>query len=113
MQDNGTILGFMIHDTTRVESIRARTTAQLQLVSILEAKIKKGTLPQLQLARNQLGDIESFFLAHLDREERTPREEARWLTAAEHMLEIWTAELKKVDTQFEKFGPGQAEIVGG
>jgi hypothetical protein len=40
----------MIHDTDRVESIRARTTVQLQLVSTLEAKIKKGTLPQLQLA---------------------------------------------------------------
>jgi hypothetical protein len=103
----------MIHDTDRVESIRARTTVQLQLVSKLEAKIKKGTLPQLQLARNQLGDIESFFLAQLGREERTPREEAMWLAGAEHMLQIWTAELEKVDIQFKKFGPGQVEIVGG
>ena len=86
---------------------------QLQLVSKLEAKIKKGTLPQLQLARNQLGDIESFFLAQLGREERTPREEAMWLAGAEHMLQIWTAELEKVDIQFNKFGPGQVEIVGG
>lgn len=103
----------MIHDTTHVESIRARTTAQLQLVSTLEAKIKKGALPQLQLARNQLGDIESFFLAQLGLEERTPREEAMWLAGAEHTLHFWTAELKKVDTQLKKFGPGQAEIVDG
>ena len=103
----------MIHDTKRVESIRARTTAQLQLVSTLEAKIKKGTLPQLQLMRNQLGDIESFFLAQLKKESRTPREESMWLDSAEHMLQIWTAELKKVDEQFKNFGPGQIEIIGG
>jgi hypothetical protein len=103
----------MIHDTGRVERIRARTAEQLQLVSTLEAKIKKGTLPQLELARNQLGDVESFFLAQLDREERTPREEALWLAGAEHMLEMWIAELKKVDTRFKRFGPGEAEIFGG
>jgi hypothetical protein len=102
----------MIHDINRVESIRARATVQLQLVSTLEAKIKKGTMPQLQLARNQLGDIESFFLAQLVRGERTPREEAIWLAGAEHMLQTWTAELNKVDIQFQKFGPGQVEIVG-
>jgi hypothetical protein len=54
-----------------------------------------------------------FFLAQLSREERTPREEAMWLASAEHMLQIWTAELKKVDGQFKKFGPRQVEIVGG
>ena len=103
----------MIHDTNRVESIRARTAEQLEKVSALQAKISKGTLPQLELARNQLGDIESFFLAHLDRQERTPREEASWLDAAEHMLQLWIAELEKVDTQFKKFGAAQIEIIGG
>lgn len=106
-------VGLMIHDTKRVESIRARTTDQLQLASTLKTTISKGTLPQLELARNQLGDIESFFLAQLDRQERTPREEAMWLDAAEHLLQIWTAELKKVDIQFKNFGPGQVKIIGG
>ncbi len=95
----------MIHDTKRVESLRARTTAQLELVSTLQEKIAKGELPQLRLAHNQLGDIESFFLARLDTEERTPLEEARWLAGAEHLLQIWTAEVQKVDAQFKQFGP--------
>jgi len=103
----------MIHDTKRVDSIRARTKAQLELVATLEAKIKKGTLPQLQLARNQLGDIEGFFLGQLGKEDRTLREEALWLDGAEHMLQMWTGELKKVDEQFRKFGPAQIEIIGG
>jgi hypothetical protein len=60
----------------------------------MEAEIKKGTLPQLQLARNQLGDIESFFLAQRGKEDRTLREEALWLDSPEHLLQMWTGELK-------------------
>jgi hypothetical protein len=69
----------MVHDTKRVESLRTRAKAQLELVSTLQAKIAEGELPQLTLARNLLEDMESFFLARLDTEERTPLEEARWL----------------------------------
>ena len=65
----------------------------------------------MRLAKNQLGDIESFFLAQLIKESRTPREEAIWLDNAEYMLRIWTDELKKIDEQFKTFGPGQVEIL--
>ena len=102
----------MIHDPKRVETIRARTAAQLQLVSTLEAKIKTGRLPQLELARNSLDDIEHCYLAQLEMESRTPDEEDTWLHTAEQVLESWTDQLKKLDEQFTNFGPRDIEIVG-
>ena len=102
----------MIHDPKRVESIRARTAAQLQLVSTLEAKIKTGRLQQLELAHNSLDEIENCYLAQLEMESRTPDEEDRWLHTAEDVLQAWTDQLKKLDEQFTNFGPRDIEIVG-
>jgi hypothetical protein len=104
----------MIHDPTRVESIRSRALANVQLLSALEIKFETGALPpQLQIARNQLKDVERFFLARIGRESMTAAEEARWLDGAEHMLQAWVGEVQRVSEQFKGFGPGQIEIIGG
>ena len=79
----------MIHDQARVDAIRARAAAQIELIKSLEARIVKGKLSSLEVARRQTGDIESFFLRDLERHDRTPAEEARWLSYAEHILHTW------------------------
>src|SRR5258708_40183841 len=103
----------MIHDTARVESIRSRAAAQVELIKSLEAKIVEGKLDLLEVARHQTGDIESFFLKDLERQDRTPPEESRWLDGAEHMLGIWVPYLKQTEEQFHRYGSLGIEIVGG
>jgi hypothetical protein len=102
----------MIHDTTRVVAIRARVAAQIDLIKSLEAKIVKGKLDALEVARNQTEDIETFFLQDLERRDRTPAEEARWLSSAEHILQTWGPYLKQTEEQFGKYGD-RIQIVGG
>ena len=65
------------------------------------------------MAQNQLEDIEDFFLSSLEKEERTPNEEAQWLRVAEHMLTVWPAEIKKLNEQFKKYGSKNIQIIGG
>jgi hypothetical protein len=48
----------MIHDKARVDAIRARVTAQVELIKSLEAKIVKGKHAMLEIARNQTQDAE-------------------------------------------------------
>ena len=103
----------MIHDQARVDAIRARAQAQVALIDSLEAKIVKGKLSTLKVARNQTNDIETFFLKDLERNQRTPAEEARWLSFAEHMLQTWAPYLKETEGQFSKYGGVGIEIVGG
>jgi hypothetical protein len=80
---------------------------------MLEAKIVKGQLDALKVARDQTADIETFFLRDLERQDRTPPEEARWLSFAEHMLQTWGPYLKQTQEQFSKYGHIGIEIVGG
>jgi len=103
----------MAHDQARVDAIRARAATQLELIKSLEAKIVKGKLSILDVARNQTADIETFFLKDMERNQRTPAEEARWLSVAEHMLQTWAPYLKETEVQFSKFGGVGIEIVGG
>jgi len=102
----------MIHDQARVDAIRARVAAQIELIRSLEAKIVKGTFPALEVARKQTGDIASFFLEDVERQGRTAAEEARWLSYAEHMLQVWAPYLKDVEAQFGKYSSVRIEIVG-
>ena|ERR1700693_5001310 len=102
----------MVHDTARVESIRSRVAAQIKLIKSLQAKIVKGKHAMLDVALMQTGDIESFFLKDLERQPRTPDEESRWLTGAEHMLAIWAPHLKEAEAHFSRFGASGIEIVG-
>lgn len=101
----------MVHDKARVEAIRARINVQLELVKSLEAKIAKGNLDPLRLARLHTEDIESFFLKDLDRKDRTADEEARWLSSAEENLQAAAASLDHIKQQFSKFGDHGVEIV--
>jgi hypothetical protein len=102
----------MIHNTARVAAIRARVTAQIDLIKSLEAKIVKGKLDALEVARNQTEDIETLFLQDLEGQDRTLAEEARWLSSAEHMLQTWGPYLKQTEEQFNKYGD-RIQIVGG
>jgi hypothetical protein len=102
----------MIHDTARVAAIRARVAAQLDLIKSLEAKIVKGQLDALKVARNQTEDIETFFLQDLERQDRTASEEARWLSVAEHMLHTWGPSLKQMEEKFSKYGD-RIQIIDG
>src|SRR5438034_9303312 len=103
----------MIHDKARVEAIRARVAAQSELIRSLEAKIVKGKLDALEVARNQTADVETLYLQDLERADRTPAEEARWLSSAEHMLQAWVPYLKQTQEQFSKYGGSGIQIIGG
>lgn len=103
----------MIHDKARVAAIRTRMCEQLQLIDSLKAKIVTGNLDALDVARNQTEDIESFFLADLERNDRSPDQEVYWLSSAERMLQTWVPYLKKTSEQFSKYGDIGIEIVGG
>jgi len=58
---------------------------------------------------DEMGEIDemALFLQDLERQDRTPAEEARWLSSAEHMLQTWGTE-----DQFSKYGD-RIQIVGG
>jgi hypothetical protein len=102
----------MVHDKARVQNIRARAQSQLQRIEALQAKIVKGELDALRVARFQTDDIESFFLQDLERRERTASEEAFWLSGAEKMLQVWTPFLDRTEEQFKKYGDRGIQIVG-
>jgi hypothetical protein len=104
-------LFLVVHNKPRVEAIRARVNEQLQLIASLKSKIVKGTLDALDIARNQTEDIETFFLADLDRHERTPAQEEYWLSAAERMLQVWPPYLSKTAQRFAQYGDHGIEIV--
>ena len=103
----------MVHDTARVEAIRVLVQAQIELIESLKAMIVKGDLEALNLARNQTEDVEAFFLGDLERRDRTPVEERRWLDAAEHMLGVWGPYLTETEAQFKRRGDRGIVIIGG
>ena len=102
----------MVHDKARVDAIRARVAAQIELINSLQAKIVKGKLDWLDVARNQTQDVETLFLRDLERQDRSPGEEARWLSFAEYMLQTWELQLKQTQDQFSKYGNMGIEVVG-
>jgi hypothetical protein len=102
----------MIHDKARAEALRARTAAQLNLIKSLQAKIAKGKLEALEVAQLQTEDIETFFLNNLERKDRTPAEEAQWLSYAEQMLLTWGPYLQEANERFSKFGGKNIEVIG-
>ena len=101
----------MIHDKVRVDAIRVRMKAQIELIRSLQAKIVKGKLDMLDLALQQTEDVETLYLRELDRHDRSAPEEARWLSFAEHYLQTWVPYLKQTEEQFTKFGGHGIEVV--
>jgi len=102
----------MIHDKERVQKIRAYVASQTELIKSLQAQIVKGGLDNLDVALKQTEDIETIFLAELERNDRTPIEESRWLFMAEYMLSIWGPRLKVLKDHFGKSGSNGIEVVG-
>jgi hypothetical protein len=104
----------MIHDKTRVDAIRSRIKSQVELAESLKAKIVKGDDERrwLDMIRMQTEDVESLYLSKLDREDRTPAQEAQWLLYAEQMLAIHVPKLKQMEEQFKKYGD-KIEFAGG
>jgi hypothetical protein len=103
----------MIHDMERVAAIRVRATSQIELIKSLQAQIVEGRLDALEVALNQTNDIETFFIADLDRNERTPAQEAKWLSAAENMLSVWGPYLQNLRDHFGKAGGRGIQVIGG
>ena len=68
------------------------------------------SLSQFPLLNHQTRKVQN---SSLERQSRTPSEEARWLSAAERMLGIWGPYLKKTEEQFNKYGGIGIEVVGG
>jgi hypothetical protein len=101
----------MIHDKHRVEAIRARMNQQLQLIDSLKRRVVQGSLDALDVARDQTEDIETFFLAELARNDRTPAEEAFWLSGAERMLQTLASYLNKTKQPFDQYGDCGIQIV--
>lgn len=85
--------GTNLEDDTgnRGESIRSGATAQVELIKSLA----KGKLSTLEVARNQTSGIETTLLNDLGRQDRTPAGEARWLSFAERMLQMWVPYLQE------------------
>ena len=103
----------MIHDNERVAALRARATSQIELIRSLQAQIVEGKLDALNVALNQTNDIETFFISDLDRNERTPAQEAKWLSAAESMLSVWGPYLQNLHDHFGKGGGRGIQVIGG
>ena len=83
----------------------------MKLIDDLKSKIVKGNLDALDVARNQTQDVETFFLADLERKDRTPAEEAFWLSGAERALQTWASYLSDTKKQFDQRGGRGIEIV--
>jgi hypothetical protein len=102
----------MMHDKARVEAIRARVNAHLELIKLLQSKIAKGNLPALEVARNQIKDVETLYLNDLDKKDRTAVEEAEWLSYAEAYLHASEPQLRQIEGQIKSFGDTPIQVVG-
>ncbi len=107
----------MIHDKERVAAFRARVLAQIALIKSLKAQVAAGEVNSLDMALKQAEEVATFFIADLDRQNRTPMEEASWLSKAEYMLGIWQPYLKRSSRRLRTSnaapGPGQIWIQAG
>ena len=103
----------MIHDKERVAAIRACVASQIELIKSLQARIVEGRLDALEVALNQTHDVETHFIADLDRSERTPAEEAKWLSAAENTLSRWGPYLQNLHDHFGKAAGRGIQVIGG
>ena len=97
----------MIHDEPRVEALLAAAETGIQACDELLGKTTDpGFYKRLTLNRYWFEDIESFFLAELDRRDRTPEAEARWLDSADVMLAVSNQMLRQHKKIFDDYGPG-------
>jgi len=85
----------------------------MQSVTDLEAKIQDAYFRgRLQQIRFGLEDVESFFLASLSEESRTPAQESYWLDNTDLALSITARHLMVVQDAVAKYGPNVATAAG-
>ena len=90
----------MIHDPQRVELMRSGIAKGLRRISAIEAKLigkTTGLREQLAHARNHFNDVELNYLSFLDKQERTPQQEARWLNSADMHLAVAITETDLIE----------------
>ena len=98
----------MIHDPERVERIRLGIANGLKRISALKAKVtddRTGLREQLAQARNHVDDVELNYLSVLEKEERTPKQEARWLNSADMHLAVAITEIDVIEKIIDPRGP--------
>jgi hypothetical protein len=95
----------MVHYPARVASIRDKAAGYLTRISNLEQRVNDpGFRKQLQHVRDTVDDVERFFLSQLDRENRSPQQEVRWLNYANMALAISELELNPLEDAVAKYG---------
>ncbi len=88
----------MIHNPARVEMIRQKASAHLKRISDLEARVKDPSIRErLKHAKFTVGDVEGVFLSQLEREQRTPEQEARWLSYTVMVLALAELEINPIE----------------
>ena len=81
-------------DLERIERIKSEARAAIERADELINRVSDQTFKETVTAvRRRLGDIESFFLNHV--EDVYPTNEHLWLTGAEHFLSMYIAELRR------------------
>ena len=98
----------MIHDPERVERIRFGIANGLKRISALKAKVmddSTGLREQLAQARNDVDDVELNYLSVLEKEERTPKQEVRWLNSADMHLAVAITEIDVIEKIIDPRGP--------
>jgi|SRR5215471_8738490 len=91
---------------SEIQQVRARLTAERQLVSALEAKLKHDSIKQLlKRASNSLDDIENFFLRSAEQERRSPEALRKWLSNTDLVFHIAAQQRKVVEDALATYGP--------
>jgi hypothetical protein len=87
----------VIHNQARVNTFRQKAAANLKTIADLEPHAKDdNTRHRLRLAQNTMSDIDGFFLARIEREERTAEQETRWLEYTRMALVLGELQLAEV-----------------
>ena len=100
----------LAHAPKRVQAIRDSAATYIEAVADLEVQVRDpGIRERLQQVRNEVGDVETFFIASLSRESRTAAQESAWLGNAEMALQLAALKLKAIQDTIQH-GPNVANI---
>src|SRR5688500_6956802 len=87
----------MIHFPERIQKLRVIASLELKSTLELETGVRDALVQeQLDRIKSWLGDIETFFLWHVLKDEMTAAMEAAWLRNAEMMLSVASSQLQQV-----------------
>jgi hypothetical protein len=96
----------------RVRSLRAQIVEERAAVTTMEAQFKHSYFKkELERIAFDLGEMESFFLSSLDREQRTPSQETYWLNHAEFVFyQMIVQKRKHIQGILARYGPDAIAI---